>query len=167
MALKGWPRTIGWNEFKPLPSRPRGATVAAHIDSNWHNPPGEKFRFVHERNGWRLDNVNLVVVINSHRTWVVRGQETPELLQHEQGHWDITGLIAREAHQAYEQLRARTMRELNKQAQRIQAHLQRKSTRLNRKYDDETQHGVNRSAQQKWDSLIATCITKNKHLPDS
>jgi hypothetical protein len=167
MALKGWPRTISWQDFATSPARPRGATVAAHIEGEWRNPPREPFRFVHERSGWRLDNVNLVVVINSHQTWVVQGQETPELLQHEQGHWDITGLLAREAHQAYEQLRARTMRELNKQTQRIQTRLQTKAARLNRKYDDATNHGIDRTAQQTWDSLIATCITKNKHLPDS
>jgi hypothetical protein len=44
------------------------------------------------------------------------------LLQHEQEYGDITGLIAREAHQAYEQLWART------------------------KYDNETNHGVDRAA---------------------
>jgi hypothetical protein len=167
MALTGWPKTLGWKHFKKLASSPRGATVAAHIDSHWRNPPGKQFRLVRDRQGWRLDGVNLVVSIDQNHTWVVRGQETPELLKHEQGHWDITGLIAREAYRAYEQLRARTPRALTEQLQHVQTRLQAKATRLNRKYDDETNHGVNLTPQQKWDTLTHNCLINNKNLPDN
>jgi hypothetical protein len=164
MALKGWPKPLTWKHFKTLDASPRGATVAAHIDSQWQMKPS---RLVRDRHGWRLDAVNLVVSIDQNHTWVVRGQETPELLNHEQGHRDITGLIAREAHRAYEQLRARTPEALTEQLQHVQTRLQNKSTRLNRKYDDETNHGVNLTPQRKWDTLIHNCLINNKNLPDN
>jgi len=163
MALKGWPKQLGWKHFKKLASSPRGATVAAHIESQWQLKPS---RFVRDRHGWRLNAVNLVVSIDPNHTWVVRGQETPALLNHEQGHWDITGLIAREAHRAYEQLRARTPGALTQQMQSLQTRLQAKATHLNRQYDAETNHGVNLTPQQRWDTLIHTCIVDNKSLPN-
>jgi hypothetical protein len=141
--------------------------VNAHIESHWRNPPRKQFRFVRDRSGWRLNDVHLAVVIHSNRTWVVGGQETPELLNHEQGHWDITGLIAREALQAYGRLRARMPKELTEQLRHIQTRLQNKATRINRKYDSETNHGSNLDAQQKWDVLLTACIANTRPLPDA
>ncbi len=167
MAIKGWPSKIGWGQFQKLSSRPSGHSADAHTEAQWRNPPGKKFKPVKVKDGWRLDGINLIVSLVKDSTWVLKGQETEELLNHEQGHWDITGLIAREWHGQLEKLRARNLKGLKELFKRGEKRLLTKSKRIDKKYDDETNHGRDPKSQAKWDELINSCIVSGSILPES
>jgi hypothetical protein len=166
MAIMGWPSNVSWAKFRKLSARPSGAKVDAHIEGYWENPPGKLFKPTKGPDGWRLENINIAVRLKNSQTWVVNGKEGADLLKHEQGHWNLLGLIVRELHAKLEALRAPTASGLGPLANRATRHAQAKADKVNRRYDKETNHSLNKANQLKWDSLIASRISSGKHLPD-
>jgi len=140
----------------------------AQTETRWRNPPNKPFRFVKDKTGWRMGDVEVMVYVSKQETWVVKGQQTPDLLNHEQGHFDISGLVAREAYVSYQQLRTKTQELLKKKLAELNRRLQRKVDRLNTKYDSvkETNHGMNKANQTKWDKLIQSAIQSGKPIPE-
>jgi hypothetical protein len=165
MAVTGWPSQLRWDQFQKLDSRPQGYTTDVWIKAEWKNPPGKKLKPVKDRKGWRLENVNLVVCLVNQHTWVVRGKESDKLLIHEQGHWDMAGLLVRELHQNLVALRARTPKELGELMRSANTRQERRYTQIDKLYDDETDHGKNTKQQTKWNNLIHSHRTGGSNLP--
>ena len=168
MAIKNWPSKITWAKFTELDIRPLGATTDAHIEVEYRNPPGKQFGITPVGKHYKLTDVNLVLQTIPHETWVVKGKKSKELLNHEQGHWDILGLIAREYHREIKKLRGASVEQLRTRFQKLEARMLEKGEKLNSGtggYDTETNHGRIRPQQKKWDALIASCIKTRKNLP--
>jgi hypothetical protein len=169
MAISGWPSNVRWNQFRTLQSRPTGETTDAHIEGEYANPPGKQFQPKQGKDGWRLENVNFVMKLTPSKTWYVRGKETKEMLKHEQGHWDILGLLVRELQTDIESIRTKAPADLAGSVQTVQARIDKKSKLIGGKtgrYDRETDHHRNRTRQATWDKLIASCISSGRNLPD-
>lgn len=166
MAIEGWPNALDWGDFRGLDGRPADATTDAHIKGAWANPPGRQLQPLRGDDGWRLTNVNLVVSLNRSQTWVVRGKESDYLLNHEQGHWNILGLITRELHAAIEGLRAPSPRELARQLTALNERMEAKAARVDRRYDDDTNHSLEHEEQARWDRLIRDCMHSEDPLPE-
>jgi len=104
---------------------------------------------------------------------VVSGTKTDDLLSHEQGHFDMAGLVAWELYRSLMATRAPNATELQR---RINAHVARARSKLHGlsgsatqvgKYDTETAHGTNAGEQRRWKDLIRECITHDdRALPD-
>lgn len=165
MALTGWPSKLSWDQFRKLDSRPQGHTTDAHTEAQWRNPPGKQFRPVRDRRAWRLDDVNLVLTLVKQETWVVKGKESEELLKHEQGHWDIAGLLAREYHDQIEELRARTPAKLTELFRNTEKRAKARFKQVNKQYEDDTKHGTNSKQQKEWNNLITKSKSGRGSLP--
>jgi hypothetical protein len=91
-AMQGFPRTLSWRDFR---------SVATSLKPPMDAQTGAGFQLqpwsVEKTNGeYRVLNPKMVVTLNSSNTWVVQGKTSSALLVHEQGHFDIAGLIARD-----------------------------------------------------------------------
>ena len=170
MAVRNWPSQVTWAQFIVVDKAPGGATTSAHIVGEYRNPPGKVFRIRKVGKYFRLTDVNLVLKVIPTETWVVKRKKGKLLLKHEQGHWDILGLVAREYHKEIEKLRASSVKQLRARFLRLEARMAAKRDKLNSGtggYDTETDHGRKRAQQKKWDALLASCINTGKNLPDN
>ena len=112
MAVLGWPKTLNWTHFgKPRTSVPLaygGSHTDCHIeidiDYSWQGT-----RRLTPGGDYALREVKVVVKTNSLDTWVIAGVPTASnqarVLKHEQGHYNIAGITARDVERALVALR--------------------------------------------------------------
>src|SRR5262245_28517209 len=93
-ALIGYPRELKWDDFRTIDEPPDGTRPEhdAHVSMN--------FRITHYgilyRDGKALDRDQLKVTVTLKDAWATaRARTDKALLKHEQGHFDIMGLLAR------------------------------------------------------------------------
>ena len=94
-------------------------------------------------------------------SWVVTDDESNDLLEHEQGHYGITALGARDLYNRLSSLTAANVAALRTAANAAKATIQSSINAMNIRYDgttDGTNHGVDRAAQQRWSGKIRSAI---------
>ena len=162
LTLTGWPRSITWDEFRELTQRPTGENEDALI-----NPVtvGGQAQPAHERGRWMLTELELEIVVNREETWVVLSQKSDALLSHEQGHFDIHGIIVgRDLIRALRGLRERSPARLRRAVRRTMQRHRRLGQRMTDDYDQNTQHGTNSTRQAAWEQQIRNAIDNNSAL---
>jgi hypothetical protein len=133
----------------------------------------------------RLTNVRVTVSMNRAQSWYVNGRETPLLLRHEQGHYDITFLVARDLCRRLLELQwdsavlqatgesspQRIMSRLRTDGEQLHGAAQAESTRINNLYDSPVQGAknpngsINPQAQDHWDQMIQHALQYDTGLP--
>lgn len=185
-VLHGFPHDLKWTNFRsvdPSPSPPHQAQTATSLSMRWSGVALK--RGLYQFKGLRID-----VSVNGPSTWAVSAARTnPVLLRHEQGHYDITGLIARDLannlldvsldagvvaslleagktvaeHMRYVQGRfQQSFDDYSREANALLAKLQTNpQTHADGIYDTQTQHGLNQAAQTVWDDRFAQLKRSN------
>jgi predicted secreted Zn-dependent protease len=101
-------------------------------------------------------------------SWVVRGSETADLLTHEQGHFDITALGARDFLNDVLALSGSSAADLQSQIDSAQSSNQSTIDSVNSMYDVDpncgTSHGTNAANQQQWNLRINNAKTSGARL---
>ena len=158
MPLNNFYNSISWSDFTPQSSRSHGTNEDAFTKARYHHS------YNYERNGNAVAVTDAIVDISmvTEQSWVVSGATTNELLQHEQGHYDITALGAREFYNTLINLTARSVRELQTKVATAHTRYQGKINSTNIRYDNQTNHGSNTQVQWQWDQQIAN----EKQNPD-
>lgn len=161
--LSGWPRQVSWDEFSPRSSRPAGTDEDAQISVQMN---GAELKVVRENGRFRLGEGELPIILVSAQTWVIKGKQSAELLNHEQGHFDIAGLCNRDIVKKLQKLRTRSTSRLASEAKRIMEEGDRRADTLSKAYDStaETDHGKNKKRQKAWDDAIAESKASGKPL---
>lgn len=159
LVVSGWPRALTWDDFRELESRPADAegNENAQIHSDVNQP--ERVSVSREGGQRRVSSLTVTISIVRADTWVVRSAKTPELLSHEQGHYDITGLMGRDMGNEILAARTGTLEDLQRQITSIIGRYRQRARELNARYDTETGGGRNRDAQRRWDERIRSCIS--------
>ena len=162
--LTGWPKQISWDDFRAVGSRPAGEEEDAQIDTQTAQP--ERVGVARDQGRFRLGDFEVKLKVVRSNSWVVRSQKSDTLLAHEQGHFDITGLVARDLVKALGALRVSTMDELQREVSRIFDAYNVWGQALSDEYDDEkeTNHGREAKAQAEWESRIRTCAQQGTSL---
>jgi predicted secreted Zn-dependent protease len=150
MAVTGFDHRVTWEDFTERDSRPAGETEDAFCKARFR----ESWGFASDGRNATINSVNVSIAMDSRESWVVTSAESDELLRHEQGHFDITALGARDVHRQLDGMSRRTERELRAAVAELKRNTQREIDRLNELYDDQTGHGSNRSAQVRWNNRI-------------
>jgi hypothetical protein len=153
----GWPRTLTWSDFPEVSSRPSAADEDAQIHCEVSQP--ERVSVTREGGQFRVTALTVNITILREDSWVVTSQKTASLLSHEQGHYDITGLMGRDMGNEILAARARTVDGLQEQVTRIIERYRQRSQELNDLYDTQTNHSRNRDAQARWDERIRASMT--------
>ena len=160
--LTGWPRQISWDEFKDVATRPAGETEDAQIDTQTLQP--ERVGVTREQGQFRLGNFTVKLSVIRNNSWVVANQKSDTLLAHEQGHFDITGLVARDLAKALGALRVGTTDELQREVSRLFEAYDTWAKSLSKQYDDETGNSRNAKVQAEWEARIRTCMQQGTSL---
>lgn len=158
MAINGFDTQISWTGFTKVASRPSGSdgdayTYAVFSSNNIQPTRGEGKSIV-------VKSADISIVLNKSQSWSVDSKQSDELLKHEQGHYDITTLGAREVYNSLFKLKEKNVKSLGDSIQALTNRVQKKIDDANKRYDEQTDHSRKRSEQEKWNKAIT--IEKQK-----
>jgi hypothetical protein len=166
VVLAGWPRSLAWSDFPEVATRPAGATEAAQISTEVVQP--DRVDIARAGGSLRLSSYTVRVRLVRDECWVVADQKSDALLVHEQGHYDITGLTARDMVAALAGVRASSAADLQQQVTDIIAAAGALASSLTSLYDGSASGGTNNgrdaAAQARWNTHLANCRQNNTRL---
>lgn len=158
MPLNNFDYAISWPDFTSQPSKPHGEDEDAFTKASYRH----SYNYTRNGNAVTVTDATVDITMVTPQCWVVTGQATNDLLQHEQGHFDITALGAREFYNTLLNVTALSVRELQTKISAAHTRYQRKIDRANIRYDSQTDHSQNTQVQQQWNQQIAN----EKQKPD-
>jgi len=106
-----------------------------------------------------MPDFGITLELSNGESWVKKGRETPELLRHEQGHFDLGLICMAELLQAVKTLKLTP----DNFKPTIQGLFQRTLSRYHEmgvRYDTETSHGLNKEPQARWSVFFAEQLAK-------
>ncbi|MFD0795539.1 hypothetical protein ACFQZX_18095 [Mucilaginibacter litoreus] len=133
--------------------KPNGRGVVAYTNCTID------FKFqASRRGGDYLLHFNVRLFMNKDRSWIdrsriVNASQMAEILKHEQGHYTIAYLEQQEVLRIMSQTRFSA--NYQAEAMNIFNSIDNKYKQLNRDYDEDTAHMVNRQQQHSWDIYFA------------
>lgn len=154
--LRRWPRAITWREFHDIDARPPDEDEDAQIHAE--AILDDNVTVCREDGRFRLGRFGVRLQVTEEDSWVVTSAKTATLLAHEQGHFDLAGLDARQVMQDLAALRTDDTDELQR---RVSERLERSRTEaqeMSDRYDHDTDHGRNAARQALWEAAIREAI---------
>ena len=146
VTMTGFEYEVSWGDFSRVAERPNqvdeDAQVRARTRVNYDSEGGG--------GNWRVTEARGNVAVNQADSWVVQGRETDALLRHEQGHFDITALGAREEENLVGAITGNSQNNIEAQRVQIRQQVQARVNNANVRYDTRTDHSQNAAAQQRW-----------------
>jgi Bacterial protein of unknown function (DUF922) len=112
MAVLGWPKTLSWASFgtpkTSVPASYGGSHTDCHIEIDISYTHGGA-TLDSASGDYKLKNVSVTVKTIATGTWVLKGvskqSDQAAILKHEQGHYNIAGITARDVETALKALR--------------------------------------------------------------
>jgi len=166
-VMTGFPRTLRWDNFSSVQASRQPPRLAL-TRSTMNMAAGWGAAMV--GGAYRVRRLRISVTFDGMGSWVTAaGRAKASLLQHEQGHLDITGLVARDLAGSILDLMLdevrftpataqaefqRRITELGQQANALLSRLQSNGN-IDGLYDQQTQHGDNGAAQSRWDGIFS------------
>ncbi len=111
-----------------------------------------------------LSGYEIDLELDGPKSWVKKGKETDYLLKHEQGHFDIGILLAREILREVNTPRF-TKFNFQNGLNKIINTVSEKYRKMGVEYDKETDHSKNSTAQEKWNDLIEQALNESELKP--
>lgn len=130
---------LSWKDF-------RKTNKKHHYDAL--SSTGIAFSYVVGQKGVKVE---AKAIFDRSESWVRKGRETESLLEHEQLHFDIAELYTRKLREKIERDNITTASGLDKVYNRIVIDLRKRQ----RMYDQQTDHGINKKEQMRWQEEIA------------
>jgi hypothetical protein len=167
MTIRNFDRVLSWTDYTPVPT-PRDPRFFAITDSGFTFNVSGRHRTKRTPSGaltFNPDAFLVTVTLDPLASWVLRGKDTPSLLRHEQGHYDISAIAARQFHDDALKVEARTEPDLRKAVRKLLDDTFALSKRVEAVYDDPTcatAHGNDVIQQPEWTLRIWVA----KHNPD-
>ena len=100
---------------------------------------------------------NTMITLRPKGCMVVKGSQTPALLKHEQGHYDIGYCVARVLAKDLEKLRESSASDLQSAINAAMSLHEDNAEAIRLSYDNATQHGTDAAAQKSWNIMISKC----------
>lgn len=168
MPLQNFQYRISWaNDFTRVNSAPDLSDESAYTEARFT----DTHPYIQRADGkWVVVRANFVVSLSMNRTasWVVSGSETAALLTHEQGHFNITALGARDFMNDVLTAVGGTESDLLSQIDSARSSAQSLINSMNDMYDSDpncgTDHGTDAANQQQWNLRINNAKTSGARL---
>jgi len=157
VTMTGFDHEVAWREFQRRESRPAGESEDAYIEAD----KNVDYDFSGSGSNWQVTDVRATIEVDQVESWVVQGKETDELLEHEQGHFDITALGMREEANRTAALTGTSGSDIDSQYAQIRLEINRKIAQANARYDTRTDHSNNKPAQRRWLRSIQAAKSRN------
>jgi hypothetical protein len=176
-ALEGHDLTLAWGDFQAAVPSSRPPGEAAATEARFDLSYDYDYDSEHATQGYRINHVLVRVTLEREKMWVVASAKTADLLRHEQGHYDIVALLARDLFQeltGWNTMKPpkRFRREadlkgtadgLSRETRRLVAHLGGVGQSVG-VYDQQTNHGQDAKAQGRWNTSLEGARTNATRL---
>jgi len=142
-------RTLTWDDFtgKPDKSSPFDAHTYWNVNYRYK-------RVVYVSDTAKIEEPVVILELNKNLSWIKPGRETPKLLKHEQGHFNIGLLCQKELIDKFKTTTF-TRSDFRDKIQLLFKTILDKYTAMGIKYDDETDHGKNPEKQESWNDFFS------------
>ncbi len=169
-------RLLTWDDFQgepPVVPGEEGARIAVRLGFAFEYLPS----FDPQSGKWKahLTKVTVTNVMDRSASWVLPEQKTPELLNHEQRHFDLNEVYRRlaEAELQRHVCRLEAMGATENEAKEnlggmigdVLDKFDKKCDEVEEQYDTETDHGRNAEQQAEWDKRIAGWLADPSTAP--
>lgn len=149
-------RKLTWDDFQGEPdeeSKHDAWTVSGFTQLEWECDEQGQFTFKGAQ-----------AYFDQSESWVKPDKKSDDLLQHEQGHFDITELYARKLRQELRKIKCdhKTQEEIQKEVDAAYEKIEKEWDAEQEKYDDETDHGRNKDKQKEWNEKIKKQLKETK-----
>lgn len=150
---------IPWNQDRPLVWEDfRGeADLNVRFNASTNSGIGFSWSYKSDQNGedfqYEISNF-----FDSEKSWVKTGSESPHLLKHEQLHFDISELHARQFRKSLSQFE--TSKNIKADLNRLYRQHEQERLQMQRRFDQETKHSMNKEAQVNWETYIQKQLKK-------
>lgn len=176
-ALEGHDLTLGWADFKGAVPASLPPGEAAYTEARFDLAYDYEWDDERATQGYKVNHVHVKVVLARDRMWSVAAGQTASLLKHEQGHYDLVALLARDLYTELTGWNAgKSPKRFRKQVdlkravdsrardtRKLIAHLDG-SSRTVGVYDKQTNHGLDATAQAKWDKVLGDARSKGSRV---
>ena len=152
MSVNGFHDKITWSNFKKVVEKPPGATEDAKM--HWLLS-FDNVKHIND-NSVSISSVEVFIKIYKEGSWVLENKQVDSLLAHEQGHYDIVAIQAREFHKRLRSLKAKAVHELQVKASGLLEKSRKDIDNTQGRYDSQTDHSQISDMQQKWLKIIDT-----------
>jgi hypothetical protein len=159
--------TISWQQDFTEVSKPPANSVRDAFTSATGDPP-KGIVFTSDANGKRVlkaSKFSVTLTMSKANSWVVTDKESNSLLNHEQGHYNLTALSARDFLNDALALTANTNTELQAAYDALKLSCQSELSAMNKMYDDDpncgTNHGKDANKQTQWDLRIKNAMNNS------
>lgn len=150
MSLNNFNYLVSWSDFTRVSARPTNEDEDAYIHTRMHL----SYQMGGRGRSTIISSAEVNVLIVTSDCWVVSSEANDELLRHEQGHFDIQALVAREFYNQVIALTAATDRAMQRLISQLQTRLEQSTASVNERYDTVTNHKLNVAVQRTWDQRI-------------
>ena len=157
MAVNNFDYSVSWSRFNELSARPVNEKEDAQIHPEM---AFSNFQVGKKGNAVIIKDVDIDIDLVRDDCWVVTSKKSTDLLKHEQGHYDILAICAREMYNAFLEITAKSTHDLQTKMEKVKTKLGDKVTVDDKRYDTKTNHGIDKTIQQTWDRKIDS-IKKN------
>lgn len=149
MPLINFDRVLIWSDFREI----IGVSIreAASIGVAWQ----PEYEFEGVGRSVRVRNLTVTIVMpRPEMNTVIIGSKTDRLLKHEQGHYDIIALGAREFFRRGSRLQAQTYEDLEDELNDLHEEIYDNALLKDERYDVRTLHNRDQAVQRIWDVRI-------------
>lgn len=166
MAMTGFAYSLTWNDFGSQVPRTADAGTFAFVKTNFSANAGWSFDVIEGARVYKVDSATAAVSVHRTGMWARATGRTAALLRHEQGHYDISALLVRQAEQEHTALIGTTYsseQEVMTAINDVRTPLFNLINQLQSSangdgtYDVSTDHGLNASTQGQWNRAFAAC----------
>jgi hypothetical protein len=144
--------SLRWLNFEKLPDQnnPAAALTASGIS----------FRFSVNKTGAKVTAFTAIVssLFYPEKSWYKKEFANAHILKHEQFHFNITELFARKFREKISKLKA--SQNINEALNSIYEAITNASLEMQRKYDLETKHSIDKEKQLEWETYITAELKK-------
>lgn len=144
---------LTWKDFSGSPdhSSPFKANTSSGISYYWSmKQSGEDIELLFEVKSFFIPG----------KSWVKAGEVSDNLLHHEQLHFDITELHARKLRKAVKEFDPKKTRNIKPALEAIYKRTEAERAAMQKKFDAETRHSMNKPAQLKWQKYVQEELEK-------
>jgi len=148
---------IRWQETRKLTFADFKGAVPAF--SSWAATTQSTINFSYSETNGKLSNVIVYASFTPEKSWMRK--RIPEVLAHEQIHFDITEVFARKFYHE-------VMNETSFSKEKLRDLFKSENAaceELQQQYDDETEHGTKEEMQEKWKETVSKLLESNAPYP--
>jgi len=113
------------------------------------------FYFNYQYNGKGVLTVELYATFDKSQSWFKPDAKVPEVLAHEQCHFDIAELYVRKLRQQISNATFKTNSDVQKELSKMFNDCNSRCAKEQRNYDAQTKHGIDTEKQEQWQEKIA------------